>query len=170
MKQQFRMLAAYNAWANQRLYAAAGALDEAAYHTDKGAFFGSLHNTLTHLVVADQIWLHRFTGTGESPKSLAAIPYPDFASLKVAREIGDQRLAAYVDALDDDLDRIVTYRALSLDQTISQRLWPLLVHMFNHQTHHRGQAHATLTALGGPSLVLDIAYFLNQPEHAHLVA
>ncbi|OLP55994.1 diguanylate cyclase [Rhizobium rhizosphaerae] len=170
MKQQFRLLAAYNAWANERLYEAAQALDDDAYHTDKGAFFGALHGTLSHLLITDRVWLYRLTGQGAAPTSLRALPYDALAPLAAARKIEDRRLIDYVEALEDaDFGREITYQPLSMPQPITQRIWPLLIHLFNHQTHHRGQAHATLTALGRPSLVLDIAYFLSLPEQASLV-
>jgi uncharacterized damage-inducible protein DinB len=58
----FNMLAAYNGWANRRLYAAAAELPDEAYRADRGAFFKSVHGTLNHLLVADRIWMKRFTG------------------------------------------------------------------------------------------------------------
>ena len=67
MKPYFDLLAAYNAWANERIYEAASRLSDDEYRADRGVFFKSLHGTLNHLLVADRIWLRRFTGTGEAP-------------------------------------------------------------------------------------------------------
>ena len=67
MKAQFEMLAAYNSWVNERLYEAAAKLADADYRADRGAFCGSLHGTLNHLLLGDRIWMHRFTGEGEEP-------------------------------------------------------------------------------------------------------
>ena len=73
MTDRFRQLAAYNRWANARLYAAALALSEEAYRRPTGVFFGSLHDTLNHLLLTDRLWLKRLTGQGEHPNKLNAI-------------------------------------------------------------------------------------------------
>ena len=86
MQSPFPMMAAYNAWANRRLYDAAAALPDADYRADRGAFFKSVHGTLNHLLVADRIWMRRFTGEGEHPNRLDAILFEDFAELRRARE------------------------------------------------------------------------------------
>ena len=82
MNSPFPMLAAYNAWANRRLYDAAAALPDADYRADRGAFFKSVHGTLNHLLVADRIWMRRFTGAGEHPNRLDAILFEDFSELR----------------------------------------------------------------------------------------
>lgn len=164
MKDHFAMFAAYNAWANRLLYEAVAALSPAQQNESKGAFFGSLHNTLNHILVADRVWLHRFTGEGMRPTSLDQILYDDFAALRVAREEEDARISAFVDGLSAErLAGSFTYTPLSSafgSTPVTQRLSGALSHVFNHQTHHRGQCHATLTALCGPSLALDLVYFL----------
>jgi len=145
---QFRGLAAYNAWANRRLYAAAATMSDAAYRQPAGAFFGSLHGTLNHLLVADRIWLRRLTGTGDAPTRLDAILFDGFTELRAAREAEDARLAAYVAGLSaTDLDADFDYATTS-GKPQRQPRWQVLTHLFNHQTHHRGQAHAILTRLG----------------------
>ena len=93
----FPMLAAYNAWANRRLYDAAAALPDADYRADRGAFFKSVHGTLNHLLVADRIWMRRFTGAGEHPNRLDAILFEDLSELRAAREAEDGRIAAYIE-------------------------------------------------------------------------
>jgi uncharacterized damage-inducible protein DinB len=161
MLKRFRMFADYNRWANAKIYAAAQTLSDAEYRENKGAFFGSLHNTLNHLLVADRVWMHRFTGAGAAPQSLSGVLYDDLPALKAARETEDRRIIRWIDGLDEAaLANTVTYTAISTPVTISQPLDALLFHFFNHQTHHRGQCHMTLTALGKPSLVLDLVYFL----------
>src|SRR3954452_14701948 len=101
MHSPFPMLAAYNAWANRRLYDAAAALPDAAYRADRGAFFKSVHGTLNHLLVTDRIWMQRFTGTGTAPDRLDAILFETFGELRAAREAEDRRIVDYVDGLDD---------------------------------------------------------------------
>ncbi|OCP36640.1 DinB family protein [Ensifer sp. LC163] len=161
MLDHFRMFADYNNWANRRLYAAAAELTERDLRQSKGAFFGSVLATLNHILAADRIWMKRFTGEGDAPTALDATLHDDLASLAIAREREDARMIAWIDGLDDArLAATFTYTPLSTPVSITQKLGPTLAHVFNHQTHHRGQAHATLTALGRPSIVLDLAFFL----------
>jgi uncharacterized damage-inducible protein DinB len=141
-------MAKYNSWANTRLYGMAHGLADDMYRKNVGAFFGSLHGTLNHLLVTDRIWMRRFTGTGDHPAKLSAIMFDDLASLEPARKEEDKRIIQYVDGLSDgDIGRDLDYSTTS---GVAQRnpLRELLAHLFNHQTHHRGQAHAILTVLG----------------------
>jgi uncharacterized damage-inducible protein DinB len=154
------MFAAYNAWANRRIYDDAAALSDADYRADKGAFFGSLHGTLNHLLVADLLWMRRFTGEGDTPSRLDEILHDDLASLRAAREREDARIIAYAATLDAaTLAATIRYRTLSSPTEIAQPLAPAIDHFFNHQTHHRGQAHCLLTILTGRAPVLDLLYF-----------
>ena len=160
MKQHFEMFAAYNKWANTRLYDAASALSKDELERDMGAFFKSMLRTLNHLLATDRIWMKRFTGEGDAPNALDAMLFPAFATLRAAREAEDVRIVEWVGRLKEkDLAGRFTYLTLSDMRTVSQRLAPALGHFFNHQTHHRGQAHMILTALGQPSIVLDLAQF-----------
>lgn len=154
------MFSAYNAWANRRIYDDAAALSHVDYRTDKGAFFGSLHGTLNHLLVADLLWMRRFTGEGEAPSRLDEILHDDLASLRAAREREDARIIAYAATLDSAaLAKTIRYRTLSSPNEIAQPLAPAIDNFFNHQTHHRGQAHCLLTILTGRAPVLDLLYF-----------
>ncbi len=150
MKSRYTMFAGYNAWCNERLYAAAAKISDADYRADRGAFFKSVHGTLNHLLVGDRIWMQRFTGQGEVPKSLDAILYEDFAALRAARGAEDERISRYINSLsEDDLSRSIRYRTFVNPADIEQVLTPALDHFFNHQTHHRGQAHALISAVIG---------------------
>jgi uncharacterized damage-inducible protein DinB len=160
MKAHFTMFAGYNAWANRRLYDAAAELKDEDYRADRGAFFKSVHGTLNHILVGDRIWMKRFTGEGAIPDRLDAILYAKFASLRAAREAEDQRIAQYVDSLDDEkLAGVIRYRRVSSPEFYEQALTPALFHFFNHQTHHRGQAHCLLTAIAGRAPELDLLYY-----------
>ena len=172
MSGHYRMFAAYNAWANRLVYEAVGRLDEADFRKDLGAFFGSLHGTLNHLLAADRIWMRRFTGAGDAPNRLDAILHEDFAGLAAARATEDARIAGWIDTLDADrLAAEFTYRPITGAGTaVTHALRPALDHLFNHQTHHRGQCHAMLTMVGGPSLSLDLIYFLRTDGTAFLRA
>lgn len=143
-----RTMAAYNAWANRRLYAAASELPDSLYRQPAGAYFGSLHGTLNHLLATDKIWLYRLTGQGEAPNRLDAILFEQFDALWEARKAEDLRLERYVaDLSTRDLGTEFEYSTMS-GQPHRQPRWEALAHLFNHQTHHRGQAHAILTRLG----------------------
>ena len=88
MKPHFQMMAGYNRWANERIYAAARQLSDADYRADRGAFFGSVHRTLNHILVADRIWMFRFTGIGPTYSELDSILHDDFQTLSAARNGG----------------------------------------------------------------------------------
>ena len=150
MKDHFSTMAKYNAWANARLYAEARGLPDEAYRRNVGAFFGSLHGTLNHLLVTDRIWMRRFTGAGEHPNKLNAILFEDLASLERARQAEDKRIVDYVSGLSEaDIGKDLDYKTTA---GVAQRgrLGELLTHLFNHETHHRGQAHTIMTVLGIP--------------------
>lgn len=165
MKQHFMMMAAYNRWANARVYDAAEDLTEKEWQKDVGAFFGSMMGTLNHLVVTDRIWMKRFTGLGEAPNALNAIVDRTLAGLRAERVKEDARIMEWVDALlPEELEGRFTYVTATDVRTVSQRIAPALAHLFNHQTHHRGQAHAIFTALGKPSISLDLIYFQRTPD------
>jgi len=150
MLARYRMFAGYNAWCNERLFAATATVSDADYRADRGAFFKSLHGTLNHLLVGDRVWMQRFTGQGEIPPSLDAMLYDDFESLRAARAAADTRITDYVAGLTEaDLTGTLRFRTIVRPQEIEQPLWPALDHFFNHQTHHRGQAHALLSAVIG---------------------
>lgn len=158
----FARLARYNQWANQRLYAACARLPEAEYLKPRPAFFKSLHGTLSHILVADRLWLARFEGKPQPYQHLDHIPYAELAGLRVAREAEDARIIRVVDALEDDaFARPFTYKNMA-GETWSQPLDQLLTHVFNHQTHHRGQAHDQLSQTAVPPPELDFVYFMRE--------
>ena len=157
MKARFEQLAAYNRWANARLYEAALALSDEDYRRDVGAFFRSLHGTLNHLLVADRIWMKRLTGEGEAPERVSAILHDDLRQLALARADEDDRIVRYIASLDEvALGGNLKYATTS-GKPFEQQRADVLSHFFNHQTHHRGQAHTILSIVTGtepPSLDL----------------
>lgn len=165
--QNFQMLAEYNAWANRLVYAATTELTHDELHRDTGAFFGSIFATLSHILTADRIWLNRFTGEGPKPLALNERPYDRFEDLRAARVAEDDRLIRFTQTLTPGaLEQSFTYSPVSSPESITQKLWPALTHMFNHQTHHRGQVHVGLTGMGKPSLSLDLIYFVRSEGKA----
>ncbi len=163
--ERYTLFAGYNVWANERLYNAAEKLSDEEYRADRGAFFKSMHGTLNHLLVADRIWMKRFTGQGEAPNTLDAILFEDVASLRAARDREDARISAFVSGLTEkELAATFSYRTIVNPKTVTQPLAPALDHFFNHQTHHRGQAHAILTGLKGRELAPSFDMILYQRE------
>ncbi len=157
MKAHFTQMAAYNRWANARLYAAALALPDADYRRDAGVFFGSLHGTLNHLLVTDRGWLNRLAGLPEHAHKLNAILHDDRRELARARAAEDERFVACVAALDEAALAGSLRYANSTGQIFEQKRADILAHLCNHQAHHRGQAHAALSICTGrepPSLDL----------------
>ncbi len=160
MKAHFEMMAAYNAWANRRLYDAAAGLSDADYRADLGAFFNSVHGTLNHLLVGDLIWLARFRGEPAPPYRLDDILHDDRDELIAARRVLDSDIIGFAAARSEaNLAADITYRMITRDETVTQPLAPALAHFFNHQTHHRGQVHALLTRLTGAAPAIDLIYF-----------
>ncbi len=155
MKAYFEQRAAYNRWANARLYEAALGLSDADYRRDVGAFFKSMHGTLNHLLLTDRLWLKRLTGAGEHPNRLNAIIHDDRRALARARADEDDRIVAYVAALDEPTLEGLQRYANTSGKEFEQKRRDILAHLFNHQTHHRGQAHTILSICTGnapPSL------------------
>ena len=163
----FRMFAGYNDWANKRLYEAAARLPDTSYRAARGVYFGSLHGTLNHILVADRIWMRRFTREGPLPVRLDEILYDELPALTAARHEEDERIIAYTAGLNEaELDSAITYETVTNPAPQTQKLRNALAHFFNHQTHHRGQAHAVLTMTGGNQAAppLDLLIFQRQAE------
>jgi len=145
-------MARYNRWQNENLYGVADRLSDDARRQERGAWFGSIHKTLSHLLWADQIWMSRFT---DLPKPQAGIPesvslYPDWQDLKSKRADFDDTIIGWAAAVGDDwLTADQTFYSAATQREWTRPRWMLVAHMFNHQTHHRGQVHCMLTQAGG---------------------
>src|SRR5579885_3238830 len=137
-KDYMRKMTRYNRWQNENLYGAADGLSDAERKRDRGAFFGSIHGTLNHLLWGDRAWMSRFAGT---PKVTVGIKdstglYPDW----------------------EELDRELTWFSGAMQRELTMPKWVLVTHFFNHQTHHRGQVHAMLTAAGAKPGDTDLCF------------
>ena len=142
--------ARYNRWQNQSAYAAAGKLPDGTRKRNMGAFFKSIHGTLNHLVVGDQLWLDRFEGVPTSITSLDQELHDDFDELTKKRELTDNRLDRLVASLDDTrLSGTLKFRRLSGDKgELTLPVSIVMMQLFNHQTHHRGQVTTLLMQCG----------------------
>jgi uncharacterized damage-inducible protein DinB len=144
-----RTMAAYNRTMNDVIYAAAARLSDAERKRDLGAFFKSLHGTLNHLLVGDRIWLGRLVGIPANIPSLGHELYADFAELRRERAKTDGEIADYAAALTpESLAAPLVYRTMLDPRNVSFDRGFALMHFFNHQTHHRGQATTLLMQLG----------------------
>ena len=144
-------MAAYSVEMNARLFNAASRLSDADRRRDRGAFWGSLHGTLNHTLWADQIWMSRFDGWAKPavPQKQSAELIADFAALQVARVDADAKITAWAKRIDEAwLVVNQTWYSGSVGREVTLPRGVLMVHFFNHQTHHRGQAHALITASG----------------------
>lgn len=157
----YRYLARYNAWFNDRLYAACEGLGDAGRRRERGAFFGSIHGTLNHIVWGDKLWLGRFVQQGLGAPSLTAellrvpegavhatVLFEDWDALKSERRKLDAAIEAWVAALAPDAPLRIMRYANTRGVQREHPAWKALTHFFNHQTHHRGQV-TTLLAQAG---------------------
>jgi uncharacterized damage-inducible protein DinB len=150
--EHIRAMAAYNRWQNENLYGAADQLTDAARKEQRGAFFGSIHATLNHLLWGDQAWMSRFAGTPKPrvpsiPESVGM--HEAWDELKRERVAFDGVIVDWAERLDPAwLAGDLTWFSAAMGREVSKSKWLLVTHMFNHQTHHRGQVHCMLTQAG----------------------
>jgi uncharacterized damage-inducible protein DinB len=162
------VMAEYNRWMNERLYEATSKLPEAQVFEDRGAFFGSLFETLNHLAVADLMWLHRFAqhaGLGDVKDLMVDLPNPTSLRQRVAQSLPELReLRSRLDQIVIKLASLATESCLeetlrysnSSGQKQAKKFGLVLLHLFNHQTHHRGQATTLLFQAGVDVGVTDL--------------
>ena len=165
MRAHLCRMARYNRWANGRLYAAVEDLRREAYLEARPAFFGSIHGTLNHILVGDRLWLSRIEERAVPHLKLDARPFADLASLTDARRVEDERMIRLADSCDDAvIDRPIRYRMVTRPGEAESPLYLCWLHLFNHQTHHRGQIHDQLSQTDVPPPSLDLIYYLQENE------
>src|SRR5262249_39993568 len=147
-------------WMNEKLYALCATLPDAERKRDRRAFFRSIHGTLNHLLLTDRAWLGRFTGQPLSFRSLDQELYADFGELRRERTSTDAAIEEFCgDLTDERLNAEISYANTS-GTRYTHPLAPALVHLFNHETHHRGQITTLLSQLGiDPGVTDVIAYY-----------
>lgn len=164
-------MARYNRWMNERLYAVADNLGDAERKRDRGAFFGSIHGTLNHLLLADRIWLGRLIGPAPvgaelGPGGIRTLDqelYADFDELRRERAKTDSELASHVATLTEDT-LAGPLRFVRNGAPNELPLWHALAQLFNHQTHHRGQVTTLLMQAGKDPGVTDLVAMLRDPS------
>ncbi len=161
----YQFQARYNRWINERMYAACEQLTDAERKQDRGAFFGSIHRTLNHLLVTDQVWLRRFARSGVEnglrfemlegdlitiPEAYAldAVPFEDWAGLKAKRIQLDDAIDHWTATMHADYPQMRMGYSNSKGTRRDHPAWQAMTHLFNHQTHHRSQVITLLTQAG----------------------
>jgi uncharacterized damage-inducible protein DinB len=171
----YRQHAGYNTWMNRRLYAHCATLTDEERRRERGAFFGSIHRTLNHLLIADRVWMSRFTGDRErftsrdasgaaiALRSLGDEIYGDLDQLRRERVATDADIEAFVsDLTAEQLAGTLTYRTTT-GVAMEHPMWWALTHFFNHQTHHRGQVTTLLSQAGIDPGVTDLIAYIRNP-------
>lgn len=147
--QPYRTFARYNAWMNDKLYAVCAEIEDAERKRERGAFFGSIHGTLNHLLFGDRAWMGRFTGRAYAFAPIGTDLYDDFDELRAARQDMDRDILAWSEDLTEAwLNDELTWTSAIDGMARSRPCWLLASHLFNHQTHHRGQITTLLSQLG----------------------
>ena len=155
----FRVMAQYNRWMNERIYAVCAKISDAERKRDRGAFFKSIHGTLNHLLLGDRVWLGRFVDRPFVVASLDQELYADFDTLRAERAATDAEIIDYVGALDEaTIEGDLRYTSIVNPEERVIRLRYALLHFFNHQTHHRGQATTLIKQAGEEPGVTDLMW------------
>jgi uncharacterized damage-inducible protein DinB len=158
----YKMLARYNRIANERLYAACGELDDAERRKQRAGSFGSIHALLNHNLLADRIWMGRFESAGHTKTpALNTVLYEDFAGLKEARAAEDARIESFFAAAGPELFGRELLYTNSMGAECVEQAAVAAAHLFNHQTHHRGQIHVMLSQTGVKPPSLDMHRIIN---------
>lgn len=155
----FSMLADYNLWASRRLVDGLAKLSDADWHADLGLFFKSIHGTFNHIIVVEQLWPARLVGKRWTGKSLNDLQDPTRAGLIAKLYAQHAETKKAMQALPDPLPARLAYTTTE-GKPMDVPLAPVLAHIFNHGTHHRGQITTAAERLGVTVQELDIPYFL----------
>ncbi len=157
----FRTLARYNRVANQRLYEVCAQISDEEYRRKRAGSFGSIHALLNHGLLADRIWMSRFSGGGKTTPPLNTVLHDDFPALRSTREQDDLAIEEFFrNAPGSFLTNKLSYTN-SKGIHYEEASVPAVLHMFNHQTHHRGQVHVMLSQCGVQPPSLDMHRILN---------
>ena len=159
LARQSQTMAAYNRWMNEKLYAVCAELTDTERMLDRKSFFGSIHATLNHLLLADRVWLGRFTGRPFKVLSLNQELFANFDDLRAERTLTDQDIEGWTQALtDEQLAGKLRFTPIANPTPRVMDLWVCVAHFFNHQTHHRGQLTTLLSQCGKDYGITDLPW------------
>ncbi|MGF1490321.1 MAG: DinB family protein [Prochloraceae cyanobacterium] len=155
----YEMMANYNQWMNQKLYKICAEIPDEKRKEDRGAFFKSIHGTLNHLLYGDRAWMGRFINEPFSVTKIGQELYSDFDRLQKEREKTDLEIVKWSKNITAEwLEKPFEYTSSVDGKTRILPTWVLVTHMFNHQTHHRGQLTTLLSQLGYDPGITDIPW------------
>jgi uncharacterized damage-inducible protein DinB len=157
----FRMLTCYNRVANERLFEACARLEEAELRKPRQGSLGSLHALLNHILLGDRVWMARFEGGGHPTPPLNTVLFNDFPALRRARAEEDARIEAFFASIGEDFLRRSFAYVNNRGREYVEQAPVAVAHFFNHQTHHRGQAHVMLSQTSAPPPSLDLHRIVN---------
>ena len=154
-----QVLARYNRWMNERLYAVVHEFSDEERMRDRGAFFGSMHRTLNHILWGDRIWLARFTEQPYTVTAFGSDMYADYAELTREREATDTALLEWAGHLTPAwLAGTLEYRRSSDGGLRRVARWIAATHIFQHATHHRGQLSTLIKQAGKDPGITDLPW------------
>ncbi|GFE67785.1 DinB family protein [Chroococcus sp. FPU101] len=154
-----KTLCSYNCWMNEKIYSICQNIPDAVRKEDKGAFFKSIHGTLNHILLADRIWLGRFKNNLFKVNSLEQELYSDFVTLWQERQKTDQDIENWINNLTEhQLAQPFRYHSIVRKKDHTYLLGHLVLHFFNHQTHHRGQVTTLIKQVGYEPGVTDLLW------------
>jgi uncharacterized damage-inducible protein DinB len=158
MREILNLMNRYNRWMNGNLLEACSALSDAERKADRGAPFRSIHGIWNHLLLCDRAWLLRFRGEPVPYTSLDQELCTDWEELKLERATTDDAIDSWVAGLSDEtLAGELRFTPMSNPTPMVMPMRIVALHLFNHQTHHRGQITALLEQAGGDCGVTDLA-------------
>jgi uncharacterized damage-inducible protein DinB len=157
------LLFEFNYWEKGRMLGAVDSLSEELLYNDLKTSFGTLHGTLVHICAAEDVWLHRLTGTA-SPKFLTVADLPDYGAVKAKWQEVEKEMLAYVHSLtEEQLQKTFTFLNVK-GEPVANVLWQALQHLVNHGTYHRGQITSMIRQLGGTPANTDLIGFYRQKK------
>ena len=175
LRENYRFLARYNRWFNERLYEACARLPDDSRKADRGAFFASIHGTLNHLLWADRLWLRRFADQGVAFPSLtgdvlalperaahATVLYDSWDKLRDERARLDRAIDEWVRDMPPGFPLQLVRYSNTRGVWREHPAWQALTHFFNHQTHHRGQVTTLLAQAGIDPGITDLIALVGQ--------
>lgn len=155
----YQLMAQYNQWMNRKIYKVCENIPDEERKKDLGAFFKSIHGTLNHILYGDIAWLERLRDNSYTKRSVPVDLYSDFHLLRNEREKKDIEIIEWAENLDSvTLNNYYSYTSNVDNKTRTLPVWILATHMFNHQTHHRGQVTTLIKQLGYEPGVTDIPW------------
>lgn len=158
-KNNFELMARYNQWMNEKLYQVCASIPDQERKKDLGAFFKSIHGTLNHLLYGDRAWMSRFVAMPLAVTAIGEELHQDFDELRTDRTALDQQILDWSHGLSPQwLDAPFKYTSNVDGKTRVLPAWVLIMHMFNHQTHHRGQVTTLIKQLGHDPGITDLPW------------